>query len=163
MQIIEDFYLLSFYNYNIYNIKGTILGFSVGLCLRSYRLAWLVDGGGLLALELGARFEFLEQLWVLAHLAACTEHVAPFQLELQSRPGRHARLSSLQQQLRGNSWAYLLLLRVSLSVLGSRWRVDSLHWTQAAHATRHWLHHRQCFASFSRWEACGVSRDPSCS
>ena len=57
--------------------------------------ARLVDGGGSLALELGARYGFLEQFRVLAHLAACTERVAPFWLELQSGPSRHARLSSL--------------------------------------------------------------------
>ena len=67
------------------------LGSSGGLHLRFFRaFAWLIDGGGLLALELGARFRLLEQLCVLAHLAACTEHVAPSWLELQSTLGTYA-------------------------------------------------------------------------
>ena len=39
----------------------------------------------------------LEQLRVLAHLATCMECVTPSRLELQSGPGRHARLHSLRQ------------------------------------------------------------------
>ena len=41
-------------------------------------------------------------------------------------------------------------------------RVDGPHRTHAARATRRWLQ-GQHFTSVSRWEACGVSRDPSCS
>ena len=44
----------------------------------------------------------------------------PSRLELQSGPGRHARLRSLRQWVGRNSWARLLLLRVSSPVLGSR-------------------------------------------
>ena len=40
--------------------------------------------------NLGARLMLLEQFRVLAHLAACTERVAPSRLELQSGPSRHA-------------------------------------------------------------------------
>ena len=36
----------------------------------------LVDGGGSLLLEVGARFGLPEHFRVLAHQAACTEHVA---------------------------------------------------------------------------------------
>ena len=61
--------------------KGTVLGSSSELHFSSsHGSAWLVDGGSL-TLELGARFRFLEQLQVLAHLVACTECVTPFQLE----------------------------------------------------------------------------------
>ena len=86
----------------------------------------LVDGGGSLAMELGIRFGLLE------HLMAYMERVAPFRLELQSRPGRHGRLSSLWLWLwlRRNGWAHLLLLQTSSSVLESRQRVDDLHQTQ---------------------------------
>ena len=50
-----------------------------------------------LSLELGARIELLEQLRVLAHVVTCSEFVTPSRLELQSGPGRHARLPSLRQ------------------------------------------------------------------
>ena len=73
-----------------------------------------------LPLELGARIELLEPLQVFAHLVTCTEHVASSRLELQSGPGRHVWLCSLWQWFRRNSWACLLLLRVSPPVLGSR-------------------------------------------
>ena len=54
-----------------------------GIHFGCYRgSAWLVDGRSSLALELGARFELPEQFQVLAHLAACTERVAPFRSEL---------------------------------------------------------------------------------
>ena len=88
-----------------------------------------------------------------------TEFLLTLQLDLQSGPGRHARLSSLWQWLRGNGWACLLLLRVSLPVLESCQEVDSPHQT---HAAWYWLRHRLCFTSVSGWEACGVSRDPNC-
>ena len=55
-----------------------------------------------LSLELGARIELLEQLRVLAHLVTCTECVTSSRLELQSGPGRHARLRSLRQWVRRN-------------------------------------------------------------
>ena len=84
-------------------------------------------------------------------------------LELQSGPGRHAWLRSLQQWFRRNGWARHLLLRASSSVLGSRRGVDGSHRTQAARAARRWLRCRQRFTSISGREACGVSRDPSCS
>ena len=122
----------------------------------------LVDGGGSLALELGDRFRLLEQLQVLVHSAACTKCVAPSRLELQSGPDWHARLPSLQQWLKRNGWARLQLLRVTSPVLESRRGVDSLHRNQARAAWR-CLRHRQCFTFVSRWEACGVSRDASCS
>ena len=48
-------------------------------------------------------------------------------------------------------------------VLGSRRGVDGSHGTQTARAARRWLRRRQRSSSVSRWEACGVSRDPSCS
>ena len=114
-------------------------------------------------IELGTRFGLLERFRVLAHLAACTERVAPFRPELQTVPGRHARLWSLRQWFRKNHWEHLLLLQPSSSVLESYRRVDGQHRTQAAHAARCWLRRGQHFASVSRWEACGVSRDPSCS
>ena len=88
----------------------------------SERWGWTarLDGGGdPLSLELGARIELLEQLRVLAHLATCTECVIPSRLELQSGPGRHARLPSLHQWLRRNGWAHLLLLRARSRRLAS--------------------------------------------
>ena len=57
--------------------ERTILGTSGGLRFGpSQWAARLNGGGGPLPLELGARFGLLEQFRVLAHLAACTEHVA---------------------------------------------------------------------------------------
>ena len=50
--------------------------------------AQLDSGGALLPLELGARFGLLEQFRVIAHLAACTERVAPSRLEPQGGPAR---------------------------------------------------------------------------
>ena len=50
----------------------------------------LSERHGWTAEEIRARIEFLEQLRVLAHLATCTECVAPSRLELQGGPGRHA-------------------------------------------------------------------------
>ena len=47
-------------------------------------LAQLVDGGGSLTFELGARFGLLEQLQVLAHMTACTEYVALSRFKLKS-------------------------------------------------------------------------------
>ena len=44
----------------------------------------------------------------------------------------------------------------------SRRRVDGLHRFQTARPARRWLHRGQCWSPVSRWEACGVSRDPSC-
>ena len=114
-------------------------------------------------LELGARIEVLEPLRVLAHLATCTEYIAPSRLELQSGPGRHARLCSQRQWFRRNGWARLLLLRASPPVLGSRRGVDGSHRTQEARAAWRWLRRRQRFTSVSGWQACVVSRDPSCS
>ena len=131
---------------------------------RPGKTTFSLDGGGdPLSLELGARIELLEQLRVLAHLVTCTECVTPSRLELQSGPGRHARLPSLRQWLRRNGWARLLLLRASPPVLGSRRGVDGSHRTQTARAARRWLRCRQRSSSVSGWEACGVSRDPSCS
>ena len=127
------------------------------LVVGSQWAARLYGEGGPLPLELGAKFGLFEQFRVLAHLVACTERIAPSQLELQSRPGRHAWLRSLLQWLGRNGWARLLLQRV-----GSRRRVDGSHWTQIARAARRWLRRGQRFASVSGWEACGVSHDPSC-
>ena len=78
-------------------------------------------------MELGARFGLLEQLRVLAHLAACSECVGPQRLGLQSVLGRHARLPPLRQWFRGNGFALLLLLRADPSVLESRRGVDGSH------------------------------------
>ena len=78
--------------------------------------------------------------------------------ELQSGPGRHARLCSLRQWLGRNGWARLLLLRVSSPVLGSRPEVEGSHLTQAARAAWRWLRRGQRFTSVSGWEACGVAR-----
>ena len=107
--------------------------------------------------------ELLKQLRVLAHLATCSECVTPSRLELQSGPGRHSRLCSLRQWFRRNGWARLLLLRASSPVLGSRQGVDGSHQTQAVRAARRRLRRRQRSSPVSGWEACGVSRDPSCS
>ena len=82
---------------------------------------------------------------------------------LQSKPGRHAWLPSLRQWFGRNGWARLLPLRASSPVLGSRRGVDGLHRTQTARAARRWLRRRQRSSSVSGWEACDVSRDPSCS
>ena len=41
-------------------------------------------------MELGARLKLIEQLIILAHLAACPECVAPQRLGFQSVLGRHA-------------------------------------------------------------------------
>ena len=106
---------------------------------------------------------FLEQLRVLAHLVTCTECVTPSRLDLQSGSWRHAWLPSLRQWLGWNGWARLLPLRASSPVLGSRRGVDGSHRTQTACAARRWLRRRQRSSSVSGWEACGVSRDPSCS
>ena len=144
--------------------KRTVSGTSDELRFGpSQRATWLDDRGDLVPLELGARFGLLEQVRVLAHLVASTECVAPFRLEFQSGPGRHARLFSLRQWLRRNGWARLLLQRVSSPVLGSRREVNSSYRTQAARAARRWLRRRQRFTPVLEWEACGVSRDPSCS
>ena len=110
-----------------------------------------------------ARIELLEQLRVLAHLATCMECVTPSRLELQSGPGRHAWLPSQRQWIGRNGWVRLLLLRTSSLVLGSRRGMDGSHQTQAARAARRWLRRGQRSSSVSGWEACGVSRDPSCS
>ena len=84
-------------------------------------------------------------------------------LNYKAGPGRHAWLSSLRQWIGRNSWARLLLLRASSPVLVSRRRVDGSHRTQATRAARRWLCRGQRSSSISGWEACGVSRDPSCS
>ena len=144
--------------------EGTVSGASGGFRFWSSQRAARLDGeGDPLSLELGARIELLEQLRVLAHLATCTECVTPSRLELQGGPGRHAWLPSLQQWPGRNGWARLLLLRASTPVLGSCRGVDGSNRTQKACAARRWLRRRQRSSSVSRWEACGVSRDPSCS
>ena len=80
--------------------ERTVSGVSGGFRFWSSQRAARLDGGGYpLSLELGARIELLDQLWVLAHLATCSECVIPSRLELQSGPGRHARLPSLRQGL----------------------------------------------------------------
>ena len=66
----------------------------------SVRRGWTAEE--IRSLELGARIELLAQLRVLAHLVACAECVAPSRLDLQSEPGRNARLHSLQQWLGRN-------------------------------------------------------------
>ena len=71
-------------------------------------------------MELGARIRLLEQIQVLAHLAACTERVAPCRLGYQSGFGRHSRLPPLQQWTGRNGFARLLLLRASSPVVESR-------------------------------------------
>ena len=72
-------------------------------------------------------------------------------------------LCSLRQWFRRNGWARLRLLRASSPVLGSRRGADGSHRTQAARAPRRWLRRRQRSSSVLGWEACGVSRDSSCS
>ena len=52
--------------------------------------ARLVGGGDSFLVELGARLGRLEQLRVLAHLAACSERVGPQRRGLQNVPGRNA-------------------------------------------------------------------------
>ena len=56
----------------------------------SSRSARLVGGGDSLPVELGARFGLLEQLRVLAHLAASSKRVGPQRLGLQSVLSRYA-------------------------------------------------------------------------
>ena len=144
--------------------EGAVSGISGGFRFWSSQRAARLDGrGDPLSLELGARIELLEQLRVLAHLATCSECVIPSRLELQSGPGRHAWLPSQRQWLGRNGWARLLLLRAIPPVLGSRRGVDGSHRTQTARAARRWLRRRQHSSSVSWWEACGVSRYPSCS
>ena len=71
--------------------ERTVSGTNGGFLFGPSQLTARPDGGGNpLPMELGARFELLEQLRVLAHLAACTERVAPSRLECQCRPGRLA-------------------------------------------------------------------------
>ena len=71
--------------------EETILWASGGFCFGSSgEAAWLVAGGDSLPMDLGAKLELLEQLRVLAHLAACPECVGPPQLGLQSVSDRHA-------------------------------------------------------------------------
>ena len=75
-------------------VSETNSGFCYGL---SQRAALLDDGGDPLLLELGARFGLLEQIRVLANLAACTERVTPSLLEFQSSPGRPRCGSGLEE------------------------------------------------------------------
>ena len=81
----------------------------------------------MLPVELDATFGRLEQLRVLAHLAASSEFVGPQRLGLESVLGEYARLSPLQQWSRGNDFARLLLLRAGSPVLESRRGVDGSH------------------------------------
>ena len=70
-------------------------------------------------MELGTKFRLFERLWVLAYLAACTEHVVSCWLGLQSRFGRHAQLPLLLQWLGRNSFVRLLQLQVGSPILES--------------------------------------------
>ena len=126
----------------------------------SWRGAWAAEE---IPLYLGARMELLEQLQILAHLVTYTECVTPSEIQLQSRPGRHARLFLFRHWFGRNGWARLLLLRASSPVLGSHWGADGSHRTQAARAARRWLRYGQRSSFVSGEEAYGVSRDPSCS
>ena len=108
--------------------KGAVSGVCGEFCFGfSDGAAWLVAGGDSLSMELGTRLELLEQLQVLADLAACPKGVVLQRLGFQSVLGRHDRLSSLQQWFRGNVFARLLLLRAGSPVLESCQRVDSPH------------------------------------
>ena len=89
-----------------------------------------------LPIELGARLELLEQLRVLAHLAACPECVGPQRLGFQSVLDRHARLFPLRQRFKENGFACLLLLRAGSPVLESCRGVDSSHQLRATRAAR---------------------------
>ena len=90
----------------------------------SSKAARLVAEGDSLSVEFGARLELLEQLRVLALLAACSECVGPQPLGLQSVLGRHARLPPLRHWFRGNGFARFLLLRAGSE---SRRGVDCSH------------------------------------
>ena len=54
-----------------------------------------------------------------------------------------------------NNFPRMMEVGISLAI--------ELAWRDLEHdAARRWLRRKQRFASVSRWEACGVSRDPSC-
>ena len=110
---------------------------------------------------MGARL--LEQLWVLAHLVACSKCIALSWLGFQSGPGRHAWLSPLWQRNGRKGFVHLLQLQAVLSVLESRQWVDGSHRPKTALAARCWLRRRQCYTSVEKWETFCVSRDPCCS
>ena len=67
--------------------RGLVVGSASDSLVKTARL---VGGGGSLPVELGARFGLLEQLRVLAHLAARSKCIGPQRLGLQSVHGRYA-------------------------------------------------------------------------
>ena len=75
---------------------------------------------------------------VRAHQAACTERVAPCRLGIQSRFGRHSRLSLLRQWPGRNGFALLVLLRAGSPVFEPRRGVDGSHRSQTVRAARRW-------------------------
>ena len=106
----------------------------------SHGTARLVDGGGSLALELGAKFGLFEQLRVLAHMTACTKCIASSLLEFHIFPIVLAAAVA---------WKKRLNMPSSLPVLGPRQGEDGSHRTQAAHAARRWLRREQRLSSVS--------------
>ena len=137
--------------------KGTVSGVSGRFRLgSSHGATGLVAGEDSLSMELGARFGLLKQ--VVANQAACTEHVAQWRLDIKSRFGRHTRLP-LQRQWPGRNGLARLLLPVGSHV----WSHVGESTAQTARTARCWLRRGQCWPSVSRWKACGVSCDTSCS
>ena len=131
-----------------YRTKEAVSWASGGLRFGSSgEAARLVAGEDSFPMELSARLELLEQLRVLAHIAAHPKCVGPSRLGLQSVPDRLVWLPPLQQGTRRNGLARLLLLRAGTGVLGSRRVVNGSYQSQAARAARRWLRHRQCCTS----------------
>ena len=84
-------------------------------------------------MELGTKFDPLEQLQVLAHLAARTQCVSPLRLGFQSRSGRHSRLP-LAAPVAQKKWhANLLLQGTSPSVLESCRSLNGVHRSKAGY------------------------------
>ena len=127
--------------------KGAVLEPSSGCRFWSARgVTRLVSGRYLLPMELGTRLMLLEQLWVLAHLAARSECAAPTWLDFQSRYGRYAKLPLLLQRSGRNDFACLLLLWPGSPVFESRQGMDGSYRSQTTPVPRHWLDRTQCFA-----------------
>ena len=89
-------------------------------------LWWSGSAGRWRRFALNARLELLEQLWVLAHLAACPECVASQRLGFRNVLGRLlSRLSRLLQCFIRNCYARLLLQQAGSPVLESRRGADA--------------------------------------
>ena len=132
---------------------------SGGFRFRPSKRAARLDGGGdPLPLELGARIELLEQLWVLTHLATCTERVASSRAGLADMPDCY-RCSSGLNETAEHTFYHYERVRLFWDHVGD---VNGSHQNPEACAARRWLRRRR-FTSVSEWEVCGVSRDPSCS